>query len=365
MESSPVAQTINADQIAIQTIQAAQQQGNVQVTQAGHVQQAAQVFQVSGGQILQTASGGQQIMLQLPQHQLQQLQLGQTAIQIPVSGSQVQQVQVIQPQQIQVQAGQQIQQVQSQTGQPQQIIIQQQQPAQQGNQLAQYQQFITADGQTVLYQPVQATDNSQTQILQQVQQIQGNTVQIPQSVTAATPTAATTTTTTATNSSNVITVPVSSTSSGGMVMMVPGAGGVQTMQRIPLPGAELLEEEPLYVNAKQYHRILKRRQARAKLEAEGKIPKERKKYLHESRHKHAMNRVRGDGGRFHSLIENESADGIGLDVAQNGSSVDTNALPLHLDVSADPGIMNAHVIMEHSADLVGVPTTDGAHNGDH
>jgi hypothetical protein len=38
---------------------------------------------------------------------------------------------------------------------------------------------------------------------------------------------------------------------------------------------ELLEEEPLYVNAKQYHRILKRRQARARLEQEGRIPKER------------------------------------------------------------------------------------------
>lgn len=59
--------------------------------------------------------------------------------------------------------------------------------------------------------------------------------------------------------------------------MVPGGGGtVPTIQRIPLPGAEMLEEEPLYVNAKQYHRILKRRQARAKLEAEGKIPKERR-----------------------------------------------------------------------------------------
>ena len=54
--------------------------------------------------------------------------------------------------------------------------------------------------------------------------------------------------------------------------MVPGAGSVPAIQRIPLPGAEMLEEEPLYVNAKQYHRILKRRQARAKLEAEGKIP---------------------------------------------------------------------------------------------
>lgn len=79
------------------------------------------------------------------------------------------------------------------------------------------------------------------------------------------------------------------------------------------PGA--VEESPLYVNAKQFHRILKRRVARQRLEEALRLTsKGRKPYLHESRHNHAMRRPRGPGGRFLTAeevaqIEREKAGG--------------------------------------------------------
>uniref|UniRef100_A0A0N5AP86 Nuclear transcription factor Y subunit n=1 Tax=Syphacia muris TaxID=451379 RepID=A0A0N5AP86_9BILA len=46
------------------------------------------------------------------------------------------------------------------------------------------------------------------------------------------------------------------------------------------------------------NRIMRRREARMKLEKEGRVSRIRKKYLHESRHLHALTRMRGRGGKF-------------------------------------------------------------------
>jgi len=113
-----------------------------------------------------------------------------------------------------------------------------------------------------------------------------------------------------------------------------------------------LEDAPLYVNAKQYNRILKRRQARARLESNHMIlprkdkvkllfccpcsadthptPQCTQPFIHASRHNWAVERKRGPGGRFLSKeemrrIHEEEAQGKTVKREEGGEETNTTS----------------------------------------
>merc|ERR1712137_384269 len=116
--------------------------------------------------------------------------------------------------------------------------------------------------------------------------------------------------------------------------------------RMPIPAESV--EDPLYVNAKQYSRILKRREARAKLEAGYKLLKTRQPWLHKSRHKHAVNRPRGPGGRFLSA---EAKKKLAQKEAENSQNEDEQE-------EEDQNDQNQQESTDNSLDGHFLPTSD-------
>nr|WOL23165.1 nuclear factor Y subunit A10 [Sedum plumbizincicola] len=103
--------------------------------------------------------------------------------------------------------------------------------------------------------------------------------------------------------------------------------GVMSAYGPPMAGRMMLpldlssDDGPIYVNAKQYNGIIRRRLHRAKAELVSRTIKARKAYMHESRHLHALRRPRGCGGRF---LKTKITDG---GMSENSNSMITSHSP--------------------------------------
>ena len=103
------------------------------------------------------------------------------------------------------------------------------------------------------------------------------------------------------------------------------------------------QKEVLFVNPKQYTRILKRRKAKAALirksiadpaEENASSHGKKKKYIYKSRHEHACARPRGPGGKFLTAAETQALklsqrlDNMGEENSGNGiTSAQESILP--------------------------------------
>nr|GMC84371.1 nuclear transcription factor Y subunit A-10-like isoform X1 [Ipomoea batatas] len=128
------------------------------------------------------------------------------------------------------------------------------------------------------------------------------------------------------------------------------AYGPQVAGRIMLPLNLSSDEGPIFVNAKQYHGIMRRRKCRAKAEMENKLKPRKQPYLHLSRHLHAVRRPRGCGGRFLNTKDVKGATGSKRKGSEVGSMFNREDpedhrphpinIHLHSSLQALPDMMN-------------------------